>query len=240
MGVEEEAAEFREVFDKLKNEQSSTRTNERFTLEYSPNPIWYAVQALPYLMEFPHECAEQVFSRIYANGIAWHITEQQPRLRSVYNSWKDADAGALVSNLEKNQELKAVLLEETPWVLQAKNETERKRRIGVLFDAFRMRGELSGAIAKLEQMQRGSGAFPWSVPPMTTIPPGSCAARATSCPCVNCCSTRHLPTSACWKPSSSVKTGAWSTNWNCSMPVDAYANATSTPPPASRSTDPLD
>ncbi|MCB0719878.1 MAG: hypothetical protein KDD65_15635, partial [Bacteroidetes bacterium] len=149
------------TFDKLKNEQSSTRTNERFTLEYSPNPIWYAVQALPYLMEFPHECAEQVFSRIYANGIAWHITEQQPRLRSVYNSWKDADAGALVSNLEKNQELKAVLLEETPWVLQAKNETERKRRIGVLFDAFRMRGELSGAIAKLEQMQRGSGAFPW-------------------------------------------------------------------------------
>ena len=25
-------------------------------------PAWYAVLALPYLMEFPHECAEQVFN----------------------------------------------------------------------------------------------------------------------------------------------------------------------------------
>lgn len=151
--------EFR--FDKLADHTSSTLVNERFTLEYSPNPIWYAVQSLPYLMEFPHECAEQVFSRFYANGIATHIVGQQPRLRTVYDSWKAADASALVSNLEKNQELKAIMLEEAPWVMAAANETERKRRIGILFDTFRMRGELVGAITKLEQLQHANGAWPW-------------------------------------------------------------------------------
>lgn len=148
-------------FDKLRNSDSPALRHHQLTLEYTPNPVWYAVQALPYLMEYPYECAEQVFSRFYANSIATHIVNQNPKIEQVYEAWRREGADALVSNLEKNQELKGLLLEATPWVLHAKDETERKRRIALLFDMNHMRAELGRALRKLGQMQYHDGSWPW-------------------------------------------------------------------------------
>ncbi|NNE47153.1 MAG: hypothetical protein HKN37_10880 [Rhodothermales bacterium] len=149
------------TFKRLRDNKSQTLRHHALTLEYSPNPVWYAVQALPYMMEFPHECSEQVFSRLYANSIAAHIVEQNPRIRTVFDRWRDLEAGALQSNLEKNQELKSLVIEETPWLLAAQNESERKRRMAVLFDFARMSNERATAIQKLTGAQHGSGAWPW-------------------------------------------------------------------------------
>ncbi|HRD37051.1 MAG TPA: hypothetical protein PLC65_00335, partial [Bacteroidia bacterium] len=71
------------------------------------------------------------------------------------------NADALVSNLEKNQELKALLLEETPWVLNAKSESENKKRVGLLFDLNKMSNELSRAFRKLKKAQTSNGGFWW-------------------------------------------------------------------------------
>jgi len=147
----------------LKNSgKSNTLRNESFTLEFTANPAWYAVQALPYLMEYPHECAEQTFSRFYANALSSHIANSDPKIKRVFELWKNIpDSKALFSNLEKNQELKALLIEETPWLLNAKNESERKRNIGILFDLNRMANESNAAIRKLSEMQSADGGFPW-------------------------------------------------------------------------------
>ena len=67
----------------------------------------------------------------------------------------------LLSNLQKNQELKSVLLEETPWVLQAKTEAEQKKNIALLFDMVRMSNELNSSYEKLKQMQSSNGGFVW-------------------------------------------------------------------------------
>lgn len=148
------------TFDKLVNSgQSKTLRNHNLTLEFTSNPAWYAVQALPYLMEYPYECSEQVFSRFYANSLAAHIANSNPRIKRVFEQWKNTDA--LLSNLEKNQELKSLLLEETPWLRDAQSESERKKRIGLLFDLNRMARELTVAVRKLQQMQNPSGAWPW-------------------------------------------------------------------------------
>jgi hypothetical protein len=148
---------------KLVKNESKTLRHQSLTLEFTPNPAWYAVQALPYMMEYPYECAEQVFSRFYANSIATHVVQTQPTIKNVFEAWKNAppSSGPLASNLEKNQELKALLLEETPWVRQAQNEAERKRNVGVLFDLVRMTSELDQSLTKLEKMQVTSGGFPW-------------------------------------------------------------------------------
>jgi hypothetical protein len=62
-------------FDKLLNSGNSTTiTNHALTIEYTSNPAWYAVQALPYLMDYPYECAEQTFNRYYANTLASYIS----------------------------------------------------------------------------------------------------------------------------------------------------------------------
>ncbi|MCP5106858.1 MAG: hypothetical protein GY950_25970, partial [bacterium] len=143
---------------------STTLKHHKLTLEFTSNPVWYAVQALPYLMEYPHECMEQVFSRYYANSIASFIVNSNPKIKRVFDIWKSSeDSNSLLSNLEKNQELKGLLLEETPWVLNAQNETQRKKRVALLFDLNKMAAQLDRALRKLQEGQMPSGAWPWFV-----------------------------------------------------------------------------
>jgi len=149
-------------FDKLINSASSTTLRQhKLTLEFSSNPAWYAIQALPYLMEYPYECSEQTFNRFYANSIASHIANSNPRIKQVFDSWKNFTPDALLSNLEKNQDLKNLMLEETPWVLEAKSETERKQRVALLFDLNTMSNELQRAMIKLEKKQTPNGGWSW-------------------------------------------------------------------------------
>ncbi len=148
-------------FNKLLNNNSTTLKHHKLTLEFTSNPAWYAIQALPYLMEYPYECAEQTFSRFYANSIATHIANSSPKIKQVFDSWKNSSPEAFLSNLEKNQELKSLVLEETPWVLDAQDEGERKKRIGLLFDLNRMSNELGRAEKKLQQLQVSNGGWTW-------------------------------------------------------------------------------
>lgn len=156
-------------FEKLinQNNNSTTLRNHKLSLEFTSNPAWYAVQALPYLMEYPYECSEQTFSRFYANSIASHITNSSPKIKAVFDSWRltpnpsPKGEGSLLSNLEKNQELKSLMLEETPWVLQAKDETERKKRVALLFDLNKMSSEQAIALKKLKKAQLSNGGWPW-------------------------------------------------------------------------------
>ncbi len=149
------------VLEKLKNSTSKTLKTHRLTLEFSSNPAWYAVQSLPYLMEYPYDCVEQTFSRFYANSIAAHIANANPKIKRVFEIWKNYQPDALLSNLEKNQELKTALLEETPWVLNAKDETQRKRNVALLFDLNRMASEQERALDKIMKAQLSSGGFAW-------------------------------------------------------------------------------
>ena len=155
-----ETKEFR--LEKLiRSGTSSTMKHHRLTLEFTSNPAWYAVQALPYMMEYPYECSEQVFSRYYANSLATFIANSSPKIKRVFDSWKSSSPDAFLSNLEKNQELKSLLLKETPWVLDAQNESERKKRMGLLFDMNRMSNELGRAMKKLIKAQSPNGGWPW-------------------------------------------------------------------------------
>ncbi|SDM75516.1 alpha-2-macroglobulin family protein [Kriegella aquimaris] len=147
------------ILEKLLDNTSTTLSNHKLTLELTSNPAWYAVQALPYLMEYPYDCNEQIFSRYYANTLASHIANSNPRIREVFDQWSNSKA--LLSGLEKNQELKSMLIEETPWLRDAQSETEQKKRIALLFDLNKMRNEQRNALNKLKENQMSSGAWAW-------------------------------------------------------------------------------
>ncbi|MBC8052232.1 MAG: hypothetical protein H7Y13_04145 [Sphingobacteriaceae bacterium] len=149
------------TFNRLVGQTSKSIINKTLTFEYTQNPVWYAVQALPYLMEYPYECSEQTFSRYFANKMAQSIVAQQPRIKAVFDNWKSLNSSQLVSNLETNPELKSVLIEETPWLRNANNETEQKKRIALLFDLNKMSNEAELNLSKLAQMQMPEGGFPW-------------------------------------------------------------------------------
>jgi uncharacterized protein YfaS (alpha-2-macroglobulin family) len=156
-------------FEKLSNSgNSKTISNHALTVEYTSNPAWYAVQALPYLMEYPYECAEQTFNRYYANTLASHITNSIPKIKNVFDSWAakvlpsgEDLGGALLSNLQKNEELKSALLQETPWVMDAQNEAQQKKNIALLFDMVKMSSEATKSINQLKEMQSSNGGFVW-------------------------------------------------------------------------------
>lgn len=149
-------------FEKLtKSGGSKTLKHHRYTVEFTSNPAWYALQAMPYMMEYPHECAEQTFTRYYSNAIASHIMNSNPKIKQIIEKWGEESPEAFLSNLQKNQELKAVILEETPWVLDAKSEEASKRNLAVLLDMERMSRELDKALGKTIKTQSSNGAWPW-------------------------------------------------------------------------------
>ena len=145
--------------DKLLNNTSTTLRNHQITLEYTTNPAWYAIQSLPYLMEFPHECAEQTFARYYANILGAHIMNSNPKIKQVFESWKAN--GKLTSKLEQKEELKQILIAETPWLRDTQSESEKKKQLAILFDLDRLATEQKSILKKLRKMQLSSGALPW-------------------------------------------------------------------------------
>ena len=147
------------TLDKLKNTTSTTLKYHQLSLEITSNPAWYAVQALPYLMEYPYDCNEQIFSRYYANTLGGFIANSNPRIQEVFKQWSNTDA--LLSNLEKNQELKSILIQETPWLRDAQSESEQKKRIALLFDLNKLKNDRNNAFNRLEQNQMSSGAWAW-------------------------------------------------------------------------------
>jgi len=139
--------------------QSDTLEPESLTIQVTSNPAWYAVLALPYLMEFPHECSEQVFNRFYANGLARHIAGRDPKIRRVFDQWRGTEA--IDSPLEKNEDIKSVLIAETPWLREARQESQQRRDVGNLFDDNRLNDEQARTFRKLVEMQYADGMWPW-------------------------------------------------------------------------------
>ena len=147
------------TFDHLKNNQSKTLANYKLTFEMTTNPIWYAVFALPYLREYPYECAEQVFSRLYGNMVSEKIVSSHPKIKAVFDQWnKNND---LKSKLEVNQELKNIILEETPWLRNSENESQQQKQIAALFQLNQMQNEMKAAFDKLLAKQQKNGGFAW-------------------------------------------------------------------------------
>ncbi|MGE3309110.1 MAG: alpha-2-macroglobulin [Limisphaerales bacterium] len=147
-------------FASLRNSaDSTTLRHQSLSVQMASHPAWYAVMALPYLMEYPHECSEQVFHRLYANALARHVALSNPRIRQIFDQWRATPA--LDSPLEKNPDLLAVALAETPWVRDARSEGEARRNVGVLFDANRLESETARALRKLEELLLPEGAWPW-------------------------------------------------------------------------------
>ncbi|MBN2399158.1 MAG: hypothetical protein JXI33_02325, partial [Candidatus Aminicenantes bacterium] len=139
--------------------KSDTLEALKMTVQMSSNPAWYAIQALPYLIEYSYECSEQAFNRYYGNLLAAFIANSDPKIRQIFNQWRGT--AALKSNLEKNQDLKSALLQETPWVLQAKTESQAKQNVGLLFETNTLQSNIASALRKLKNQQLSNGAFPW-------------------------------------------------------------------------------
>ena len=137
-------------------------TQPKLTVEYTNQPAWLMTQALSVVGTPDNDNAISLAAAYYANSLGRHILKQNPQAERAFQLWKqETDATSLTSALEKNQELKDLLLNETPWVLEADNESEQKQRMGDFFDENLMQNRLLQSLDKLRKLQRNNGAWSW-------------------------------------------------------------------------------
>jgi uncharacterized protein YfaS (alpha-2-macroglobulin family) len=148
------------TFDRLGLiDSSKTMAPKTLTVQMTSNPAWYVLQTLPYLIEYPYECSEQLFNKYYANLLGSYILNSNPKIREVFSSWTRTDA--LKSNLEKNEKLKQIVLEETPWVSCAKKETSIQTKSAELISDNTISANIKSTLNKLRERQLSNGAWPW-------------------------------------------------------------------------------
>lgn len=138
-------------------------TKQKLTVEYTNNPNWLMIQALPYVAKTDDKNAISLVSAYYANRLGKKIIETSPNIRQVIEQWKKeaSKETSMMSALEKNQELKSLTLNETPWMMDAANERERKQMLIRFFDENQLQNNLSTTLADLKKLQNPDGSFSW-------------------------------------------------------------------------------
>jgi uncharacterized protein YfaS (alpha-2-macroglobulin family) len=138
--------------------------HHRLTFSYTQQPAWEALKALPYLMEYPYECSEQLFSRLFGYAVGRHMLDKNSDMKRVLSQWsvaKSANESPLKSALLKNEALKNLLEEETPWQQAGERESANRERLLLLLDDNSSKEQLSMAISKLQKMQNTDGGWGW-------------------------------------------------------------------------------
>ena len=150
------------LFRKMLDCTSPTIQPYRYTMEITGNPTWIAIQSLPYLTKDRYDCNEQIFSKLFADALTLHIVSQHPEIEKTYKDWQtDTLHNSLASPLTQNEQLKSILLEETPWAGEAKLETEQKSALANLFDPKRLETQIAQQSKKLLRNQSSAGSWGW-------------------------------------------------------------------------------
>ncbi len=149
------------TLESLKKNTSKTLTHHKLSLEYTSNPIWYAIQALPALDETTNPSIEQLFHRFYANSLSLGLIRRHPQIEPIFQRWANESPDAFLSQLEKNNDLKQIVLSETPWLLQAESETADRKRIADFFQTERAEETLSALHEQLLKLQNADGGWSW-------------------------------------------------------------------------------
>lgn len=145
------------------NGKSPTATDKRLTVELTAHPDWYVVQALPVLGNPASDDAISWSTAYYANCLSAYIVKANPRIGKVLESWKVSGKKEEYerSGMERNSDLKDLLTEESPWLVEALQETEQKQKIAGLFDRNGLENSMRTAIGRLENLQHEDGSWSW-------------------------------------------------------------------------------
>lgn len=136
--------------------------NKAVTLEYSANAAWNALMAMP-KVSYNSENAIDMAIAVYVNGLSQDIGEKYPSIKTAVEQWQKTDQGEArsASPLELNAELKNVILNETPWVKEAKKETEWRKSVAEALDPVRAKKDNIAIMRDLKKLQNHDGGFAW-------------------------------------------------------------------------------
>lgn len=138
--------------------------NGRISLQLSANPVWSVVTALPGLLNSEAVTSPEASRAIFAASIASGLLRDNPEIARALREWtaNGAHAEQLTSMLQRNSDLKMLLLNSTPWMADAASDTERMQRLALLFDRQLIDKTLADNIDLLSRLSLKSGGVKWS------------------------------------------------------------------------------
>ena len=139
--------------------------SNKLTVEYTNSPAWLMVQALPSMINPDGDNAISLATAYYANSIGCHLMQSTPVIKQTMELWKNEASqnggSTLQSALQKNESLKQIVLEETPWLLDADRESEQKQQLMGYFNESQINYRLADNLSRLSRLQNADGSFAW-------------------------------------------------------------------------------
>lgn len=140
--------------------------NARVTLEYSDNPVWQCVTALPSIFSDNSHVATSIAHSLYALNVARGVANSQPIIAEAFRYWQEnAKDSMLVSALDHNSDLKIGNLVASPWLRTSERQTLQMQQLANYFDADKARAEHDRLVNALASLQQPDGGFTWYVYP---------------------------------------------------------------------------
>lgn len=137
--------------------------DRHLTVEYTNNPTWLMIQAMPTLANPYEKNAVSLAAAIYVNTLGQQILTSNPQIGNTIRLWQQETGkeSSLMSSLQKNEELKTMILNETPWVADAEHEADQKQQLAGFLDENLIESRLTTFTQKLQQLQNPDGSFSW-------------------------------------------------------------------------------
>jgi len=137
-----------------------TRVNEALVVTVDAQLLTTVLRALPYLVRYPYECTEQTLNRFLSAGIVSSVFRSHPELAALARRLA-ARRDTRLERWDRPDPNRVMLLEETPWLVEARGGGEEPGRLLRLLDPDVADAQRREALTKLEKAQLPSGAFPW-------------------------------------------------------------------------------
>ena len=135
-----------------------TLDNYSYTLQYNNSPVYTLFDILPYVDNKQLNSAADASASLFFNLILNHIKKSRS-YEGIFDYYAEVEN---TSDLKKKEELKSILLENTPWVMDAISESEKRTQIAKLVKDDTIKSEISEAFAKLYELQNLDGGFKWN------------------------------------------------------------------------------
>ena len=147
--------------DGLFQNHHSDASRRSLTVEYTANPLWYAVTALPSVLEPSTDDAQSLSAAYYASTLSTRLSSLYPQLKNAVDLWLYESGEELEGFLSMQEEPAGVVSDETPWMIGAKRKTRLMQELQQLFDRNRQRDLRRQFAESLGKLQREDGSFGW-------------------------------------------------------------------------------
>ncbi len=142
---------------------SGIHPEARTTLYLYDNPLWEVITALPSLDNGENITSTGAMNLIYMASIAKGIMEKNTALKQALTGWLKSDRSdsTLTSIFKRNEDLKQLTLNATPWVREAMNDSERLSALALMLDEKNLNNIIKKAIKTLGNCVANDNGLTW-------------------------------------------------------------------------------